>query len=308
MTLAKRVADSVNSRAMKSLLRIGFVILGVLPLALMHALGFIVGWLVWRLPLKAKRMTLHHLALCLPALDAAQRNCLARSSLIQSAYSIFELPAIWYGPRWRLRRWLRQPQARAQLRALQAEDKGVILLCPHLGAWELAGMFCADNGAMTSLYKPQKGVLDALILEGRERLGAKLVPTAGSGVKALLQALARHEMIGILPDHDPPEGSGVFAPLFGIPAHTTALVNKLAARTGAPVWFCLAERLPWARGFRIHLKPMPVPVAIADAEAGAAALNQSIEQVIREYPEQYWWSYKRFRRLPPGVPDPYQNV
>ncbi|MGH8505109.1 MAG: lysophospholipid acyltransferase family protein [Stenotrophobium sp.] len=293
---------------MKSLLRVGFVVLGVLPLALMHALGYLVGWLVWRLPTKPRRMTLHHLALCLPELSPAQRHNLARRSLLQSACSIFELPAIWYGPRWRLRRWLHQPEAQAQLRALHAGGKGVILLCPHLGAWELAGMFCAANGPMTSLYKPQKGVLDTLILEGRERLGAKLVPTEGKGVKALLQALARHEMIGILPDHDPPEGSGVFAPLFGIPAHTTALVNKLAARSGAPVWFCLAERLSWPRGFRIHLKPMPVPVAIADAGAGAAALNFSIEQVIREFPEQYWWSYKRFRRLPPGVPDPYQGI
>ena len=293
---------------MKALLRISFILLGILPLGLMHAIGVVVGNLLWLTPNKPRRMTLHHLALCLPELSLAQRRSLARQSLVQSACSIFELPAIWYGPRGRLSHWLNQSAESDQLRALHAGGKGVILLCPHMGAWELAGMFCAANGPMTSLYKPQKGVLDELILEGRERLGAKLVPTAGNGVKALLQALARHEMIGILPDHDPPEGAGVFAPLFGIPAHTTALVSKLAARTGAPVWFCLAERLPWARGFRIHLKPLPVPVAVTDPESGAAALNQDIEKVIRELPEQYWWSYKRFRRLPPGTPDPYANL
>ncbi|MGH8462026.1 MAG: lysophospholipid acyltransferase family protein [Stenotrophobium sp.] len=291
---------------MKSLLRTSFILLGLLPLGLMHAIGVLVGTLLWLTPNKPRRMTLHHLALCLPELNPAQRNRLARRSLVQSACSIFELPAIWYGPRGRLQRWLNQSAAGAQLRALHAGGKGVILLCPHIGAWELAGMFCAANGPMTSLYKPQKGALDALILEGRERLGARLVPTAGKGVKALLQALAQREMIGILPDHDPPEGAGVFAPLFGIPAHTTALVNKLATRSGAPVWFCVAERLPWARGFRIHLRPLPTP--LATVEAGAAALNLAIEQVVRDLPEQYWWSYKRFRRLPPGTPDPYQGL
>jgi KDO2-lipid IV(A) lauroyltransferase len=64
---------------MKSLLRVGFVVLGVLPLALMHALGVLLGTLLWWLPTKARRMTLHHLSLCLPELSPAQRHTLARA-------------------------------------------------------------------------------------------------------------------------------------------------------------------------------------------------------------------------------------
>ncbi len=98
----------------------------------------------------------------------------------------------------------------------------------------------------------------------------------------------------------------MFAPLFGIPAHTTELVSKLAAKTGAPVSFCYAERLPWAKGFRFHVVPLPAR-DIADAEDGAAALNRGIEAVLTHLPEQYWWSYKRFRRLPAGVLSPYRT-
>jgi KDO2-lipid IV(A) lauroyltransferase len=224
---------------------------------------------------------------------------------MHSMQAVMESPAIWFGPRWRLRRWLRNPAAEQQLKHLREGGKGVILLCPHIGSWELAGMFCAAHGPMTSLYKPQKGVMDALIHEGRTRLGAQLVPTAVIGVKSLLQALKRGEMVGILPDHDPPEGSGVFAPFFGVPAHTTELVTKLAARTGAPVWFCLARRRDWGMGFEIMLQAAPAEVA--DATHGVAALNHAIEEVIRQMPEQYWWGYERYRRRPPGSLSLYED-
>jgi KDO2-lipid IV(A) lauroyltransferase len=288
------------------LLRIVLILLGNLPLPLLHALGVVIGTLMWWLPNNLKRMTRVHLRRCLPELDDAERDRLARRSLIETAKALLETPAIWFGPRWRLRRWLHAPDAQAQLKALIAGGNGVILLSPHLGSWELTGLFCAAAGPITSLYKPQKGAWDTLSLEGRRRNGATLAPTSTTGVKLLLRALKRGEMIGILPDHDPPDGSGEFAPLFGIPAHTATLVSKLAAHNPVPVVFIYAERLSWGRGFRFHLRA--APSAICDAALGVAALNLGVEDVIRHLPEQYWWGYKRYRRQPPGAPDFYAAV
>ena len=290
---------------MEALVRILLRVLGCLPLLLLHASAWLLGNLLWLFPNKLRRLTQAHLHFCLLELSADQRRRIARQSLMHSMQAVMESPTIWFGPRWHLRRWLRNPAAEQQLKSLRANGKGVILLCPHIGSWELAGMFCAANGPMTSLYKPQKGVMDTLIHEGRTRLGAQLVPTAAIGVKSLLQALKKGEMIGILPDHDPPEGSGVFAPFFGVPAHTTELVTKLAARTGAPVWFCLARRRDWGMGFEITLQAAPAEVA--EATHGVAALNRAIEDVIRQMPEQYWWGYERYRRLPTGAPSPYAS-
>lgn len=290
---------------MHLLMRALLIGLGFLPLFALHGLATAVGSLMWLLPNSRKRIALRHLDLCLPELPEAERRDIARASLIHFAKAILEAPAIWFGPRRRLHGWLHDPAAAAQLRQVTGGGGGAILLCPHIGSWELAGMFCASQGRITSLYKPQKGAIDALILEGRARLGANLVPTTGGGVRALLQALREGHMIGVLPDQDPPQGSGVFAPLFGIPAHTSELVSKLAGRTGAPVCFCYAERLPWARGFRFHV--VPLSNEVADAETGATALNRGIESVLTHLPEQYWWSYKRFRRLPRGVRSPYRK-
>lgn len=295
-----------NNRGMRIHFLRGLLVgLGYLPLFVLHGVAALVGSLLWVIPNNRKRIALRHLDLCLPELPEADRRYIARQSLIHLAKALLESAAIWFGPEPRLRRWLTDAEAARRLREVFSAS-GSIVLCPHIGSWELAGMFCAAQGPITSLYKPQKGDFDALILEGRSRLGAHLVPTSGAGVKALLQALKQGEMIGVLPDQDPPRGSGVFAPLFGIPAHTTELVSKLAARTQAPVCFCYAERLPWGRGFRFHVTRLAT-AGIADPAEGAAALNRGIEAVLTHLPEQYWWSYKRFRRLPKGMRSPYKK-
>lgn len=291
---------------MPSVLRALFIGLGYLPLPVLHGLGALLGRLAWWIPNDLRRITQLHMDLCLAELPPAERERITRQSLIHMAKALFEAPAIWFGPRDRLMRWLDDPPVREQLRAIAANPRGTIVLCPHIGSWELAGMFCASIGPITSLYKPQGGAVDEVILEGRTRLGAKLVSTSGGGVKSLLQALRHGEMVGILPDQDPPWGAGVFAPLFGLPAHTPELVTRLGSRTGAPVWFCYAERLPLGRGFRFHLTSAPPQVA--DPASGAAALNQGIEAVLTHLPEQYWWSYKRYRRQPAGSLNPYERL
>jgi len=280
--------------------------LGSSPLWLLHGLGSFIGTVLSWVPSKPRRLTRWHLRHCLPELDARSRARLERASLQHMFKAVLEAPAFWFGDRQRLDRWLADEAAIQQLQALRDERRGVIWLCPHLGAWELSGLFCSAHGAMTSLYKPQKdATVDRIMYDGRTRLGASLVPTDSGGVKALLTALRRKEMIGILPDHDPPKGSGVFAPLFGMTAHTTELVSKLAARSGAPVWFCIAERLPRGRGYRFHLTPAPADVA--DPVHGAAALNRGVEDAVRRMPEQYWWAYERYRHQPDGQPNPYKH-
>jgi KDO2-lipid IV(A) lauroyltransferase len=280
-----------------------FYVLGWLPLPVLHALGALLGALLAVIPNRVRAVSRVHVRLAFPEASDAGRERIVRASLRHMGMALLEAPAIWFGPQARLARWVADDAARAQLR--QAAVRGLIVLCPHVGSWELVAMFCATAGPITALYKPQKGVFDALIKEGRERLGARLVPSTIHGVKSLIEALRRGETIGILPDQDPPWGSGVFAPLFGVPAHTTELVGKLAARSGAPAWFVFAERLPWGRGFRWHLKP--APDGIGDAAGGPAALNRGIEEVLRELPGQYWWSYKRYRRRPPGAPAIYDE-
>jgi KDO2-lipid IV(A) lauroyltransferase len=163
---------------------------------------------------------------------------------------------------------------------------------------------------MTILYKPPKqAALDEPIREGRARFGAAVVPTDSSGMRALLRGLKNAEAVGILPDQEPTEGEGVFAPFLGHPALTMTLPMRLLARTRgerqARVFLTITERLPHARGFRQHFMPAEDDIYSDDMELATAALNRGVETCLRVAPEQYQWSYKRFRQRPEGLSEVY---
>ena len=188
-----------------------------------------------------------------------------------------------------------------EVEAAMAEGHGVVMMTPHHASWEIAGLYCASRWPMTTLYRPPRmSALEPLIREGRSRTGTKLAKTDAAGVRALMQGLRKGEMLGILPDQEPGEGNGVFAPFFGIPANTMVLVSRLAGKAKAPVFIARTERLSGGRGYRIRFQRCADEVASKDLEAGAAALNAEVEQVVRWLPEQYQWGYRRFKSRPEG--------
>jgi KDO2-lipid IV(A) lauroyltransferase len=124
----------------------------------------------------------------------------------------------------------------------------------------------------------------------------------------LHRALRSGEIAGILPDQDPGHGSGVFVPFFGILANTTTLIAKLVNRTRPAVLFIWAERLPAGAGFRMHIvEPSSPQLYDDDVEIAVRAMNCELENLIRTAPQQYLWSYKRFRYRPPGLKNPYRH-
>jgi KDO2-lipid IV(A) lauroyltransferase len=273
----------------------------LLPLPAAHAIGAFLGWLFWLLPTEARRVTRINLALCLPELDPHQRARLARRSLMETGKTFTETGALWFWAPQRVLDLVREVRGLEHLEAAEGRGRGLIGLTPHLGAWELTSLYYAARQPITCLYRPPRlAELQDLVRRARERMGPRLVPTTPSGIKALYRALARHQAVGILPDQDPGRHGGVFAPFFGRPAGTMVLIPRLAHKTGAPAVFVFAERLPRGRGYRLVFHPAPAELAAEDPAVGAAALNRGVETCVRALPEQYQWSYKRFKSRPAG--------
>ncbi len=271
-----------------------------LPLPLLHGIGVVLGRVSWWVPNEIREVTRRNLQLCFPQLSDAERQRLARRNLAEVGKTTLEVPVIWFASGERTLALVREVRGEVLVRDALAAGKGVIMVSPHLGNWELCGLYLARY-AITSLYRPpRKASMEALISAARERLGARLVPTDARGVRALYQALAEGGMIGILPDQDPREEAGEFAPLFGIPAKTMTLLPRLAHKSGAAVIFTFAERLPWGRGFRLHFLPAPTGIDSSDTITAVTALNRGVEQCIELAPTQYQWGYKRFRTRPVG--------
>lgn len=278
----------------------------VLPLPLAHGAGALLGRLAGWLPGRARRVTARNLELCLPELSARERRCLLRRSLVETGKTLAEIPRIWCGDLDAALGSVNAVTGEEPVRAAMAAGRGVIIAGPHLGAWEILGHYLARRYPVTFLFRPARQAwLNRLMCQGRERSGGKLVPTDSHGVRTLFKRLAQGEMIGILPDQDPGYKSGVFVPFFGVPAITMTLLSKLAARSGALVVVTYAERLPGNRGYRVHFEPVDDAIYDPDPTVSAMALNRAVEQAVRRLPEQYQWSYKRFRRRPPGEPGLY---
>lgn len=292
------------------MLRFILCVVGFLPLPILHAVGWVVGWGMWLIPNSQSRTATQQVRWCLPHLTHNEQNKIIRQSLIETAKAVTEAPAFWYGPMWRVKRWIQDARASEIFKEkTNNNSRPAIFLTPHLGAWELTSFIASQQGPITALYKPQtraNGIANDLMNVGRTRMpNVSLASTDAGGVRLLMQALKRKEMIGILPDHDPPENAGQFAPFFGHPAHTINLVSKLAQKTKAPVAFFIAERLSWGRGFRFHC--INLPEKITDPNVGVAVMNKALEECIMRWPGQYWWGYKRFRRLPPSEKSPYHK-
>lgn len=285
-------------------MRIVFRLLAALPLAALQALGAAAAWLLWLVPNSRRRTALTNVSRCFPELDARAQRRLARRSLAHEMMTFVETPMVWLGADRRVRALVRGYDGLEIFDAAIQPGKGMLLLTLHQGSFEAGAIPLSASYRLAGIYKPQKGALNDLSVQGRSRYQGILVPAVGGSVGAQLVALiGKGYGAYIMPDQDPPEGRGVFAPFFGIAAHTPTLVHRIVrARPDIPIVLMWVERLPRARGFVVHFRAPSDGIRDADPLKSAAALNADFEALVRSCPEQYWWGYKRFRRRPAGEP------
>lgn len=281
---------------------------GLLSLQLAQGLGRLLGRLGWWVTARERDVTLQNLRGCYPKTDEGTIRALAHHSMVETGATGLEIPLMWEWPVTRCLDLIREVDGEHWLDAHRKQGRGLLLLAPHLGNWELAGLYFASRYQMAALYSPpnQPGLED-YIRKVRSRSGSELVPTDRRGIMRLFQILKGGGVVGILPDQTPRQSGGEFAPFFGIETLTMTLASKLAQKTQPTVLLTYAERLPNARGFRLVIRPVNDRIHSTNMRESLTALNQAVEDSVREAPEQYQWEYKRFRRQPEGAPPFYQR-
>ena len=276
-------------------------LLARLPLSWLHAAGAALGWMVYVLsPTYARRLTdnLYSSGLCAGP-DAFRK--LRNQVIAETGKGVTELIAVWFGTDQKVSRMIRCDTWGVAEQA-QRSGCGVIFLTPHLGCFEIAGLFGAQKMPITVMYRrPKLGWIEPLMIAGRSRWKSSVVPANARGVRMLYKALARGEAVGLLPDQAPGADGGVWADFFGRPAYTMTLVARLQKASGAAIIMACAERLPHGRGYQVLIEPGP------SANLDEAALNRAVEALVRRYPAQYLWSYNRYK-IPAGARAPTMNT
>lgn len=266
-----------------------FRLFSVLPLWLLHGLGGALGWLAFLLSPTYRRRFVDH------ARQAGYRFGAVRAAVGHAGRMVTELPRLWWGAPvpgvW---------ADTAVVEAAYAQGRGVVYLTPHLGCFEVSPQmaardYAAAHGPITILYRPARQPWLARVMESsRERPGLAAAPTTLAGVRQMVRALRRGQAVGLLPDQVPPEGQGLWAPFFGRPAYTMTLAVRLAQQTGAALVLVRCERLPRGRGFVLHPRAPAEPLADGLEEA-VAQINDEMERLIRDCPQQYLWGYGRYK-------------
>ncbi len=278
------------------------------PLRHLHAIGAVLGWLVYALSPSYRRRLQANSA------RAGLAPALRRQSVAEAGKMVLE----------GLRLWLRPPeqpiadpvhwQGEALIEQALAQGRGLIFLTPHIGSFEITAQAYAQRfGAVqpiTVMYRPARyRLLRELEESARARPALATAPSSIAGIRQMMRALKRGEAVGLLPDQVPPQGMGVWADFFGAPAYTMTLAARLAQQTGAPIVLALCERLQQGRGFQLRLSalPEPLPQQAADAQAlqvaQAEVINRAMQGLILQCPQQYLWGYNRYK-VPRSLPGP----
>lgn len=261
-----------------------------LPLAWLHALGAGGGWLTWLLSPTYRRRIRENSAQA--GLAFAQvRGCIAHAGRM-----VFETPRLWFGPPVAVQ-W---GEGRALLEDSYARGRGIVFLTPHLGCFEITAQVVSEQfspryGPLTVLYRRARQPALARVLEqARQREGLDTAPATLAGVRQLIRALRKGRAVGLLPDQVPPQGQGLWSPVFGKPAYSMTLAARLVQQTGADLLLVWGERLPRARGYFLHVAAFGEPLS-ANLQTAVDQINRAMEGLIRQCPEQYLWGYGRYK-------------
>lgn len=267
-------------------------VLSLLPLRLIHKVGEVIGEAFHYLMPKVREILVENLEKSGIYTELQTLETAVKKNVKEMGKAMLESMAIWGSSQKRVMTWIKEVHHFEIIEKARKENKGIIFLTPHIGAFEISLIYYASKYPITVLYRPSRQkYLNRLIIQGRSKGQLVLAPTDASGIKKLLLALKKGEGIGILPDQIASKGDGEWANFFNRPAYTMTLVSKLIARTDAAVIMALVERLPNGEGFNIHLERLDNQAILS-----ATQLNKVIEKKVRKFPLQYMWNYDRFKK------------
>ena len=288
---------------------------GRLPWPWLRGLGDGIAWLWRRSGGRESRVAQRNLELAYPELLAGQREALQHDILRTTARQSLETLRLWTRPHAENLRLIRETHGADLFAAAIAEGKGVIVAAPHYGNWELLNQWLAAQTPLAILYRPPESALGEAFLrrvranDGDRRDRVAQIRAEAAGIRQLFKRLRDGGVVGILPDQQPKNGDGEFAPFFGMPAYTMTLLPRLAERSGATVLFAYCERIG-DLAFALRIEPAPEGIASSDTRIATTALNAMVERIARRSAAQYQWTYKRYTLQPcmDGSDNPYREL
>ena len=278
-----------------------------MPLEVARSAGRFVGRLAFRVNTHTVRVVRKNIELAYPQLSEDQQETLIKETVLEQGALATELGHVWRrSPTYVMSKV--SVVGLEHLKAALADDRGVLVLAPHAGNWEVLPHHLVTQGDLLGLFEPPKlPSVGRLVLDARKRPGGAYVPTTPKGLVQLVRHFKRGGLTGILPDQVPAhESGGLNVPFKGIECFTASLCANLLSKSGARA--VLAGVFRVKSGWELVYLPVSADIYNEDLEVALKAMNQDIERLISDRDAQYQWSYKRFRVGPPSTVNHYDGV
>ncbi|OGP86961.1 MAG: hypothetical protein A2Y95_04155 [Deltaproteobacteria bacterium RBG_13_65_10] len=303
MARKKKQASKISLWLAYAAVRAALAVLRVLPFGAARALSLGVARAFFALDARHREIAMANLRLAFPEKDDAWRRRVARGSFENFGLIAAEI---------------------AHLHALTPENvldhvvfenydiyekakergKGCFYVTGHFGNWELLAHAHALAGhPFHAVVRPlDNPLLDDFLERMRSSTGNQIIDKKHGGAKTMIAALRRNEDVGILIDQYSRRDKGIYAPLFGVEASTTAGLAIMALRTGAPMIPAFIAREPGRLRFRVLIFP-EVEVSRTgdpkeDVRLTTASINRAVETMIRMRPDLWLWGHRRWKNSP----------
>lgn len=279
-------------------------LLSWLPIPQAIGVGKGLGWLVGRVLRSRRHVTRVNIDLCFPELDEAARERMVDEHFMSLGAGAFEAALGWFAPDWRLRS-RGEVVGLEHLQAAMADGSGILLLTGHFTTLEIGARYlCLAGVKFHAMYRPiNNQLIDFFMHRWREsRSGLPALPK--DDLKKLVRALRDGHCIWYGPDQSLNVRNAVHVPFFKVPTLTLTATSKLAALGRAKVVPYFPARINGR--YRVTFLPALENFPSDDEAADALMINQMLEAGINIAPAQYFWSHRRFKHPPAGMPNPYK--
>ena len=269
-----------------------------LPYRMLLALGAGLGWL-FRVVFRFRRRVIeNNLRSCFPDMNPVQFRQLVRHNYRETGMMVTQTLRTFFN---------RSPQpfqglkiaGREHLEQCLSEGQGVLLVSGHFTALDVGGRVICEQFPVAGVYRPHKNpVQEHMVRRSRLRYARHMF--SRDELKGIVKYLKSGGVVWYAPDQDYRRGQSVFADFFGVPASTITATHQLARISGCRVLFYGVKRLPAPPYYELTLSPPLTDFPGNDPIQDTARINQGIEHLVKQSPEQYLWLHKRFKTRPEG--------
>ena len=247
---------------------------------------------------KLRRVAETNLSFALPQLNAVEQKSIIDGtfqSIGRLLFAVSRSPQINVG---NVHEWIAY-EGLEHYQAAKASGKGVLVATAHLGNWELSAYTHAlMTESMHVMVRPlDNSMIDALIEQRRGLSGNKLIYKKDAA-RNVLKALRNNDAVGILIDQNASLTEGIFVDFFGKQASANSAFVKFAYHSEAKVLPGFAFWNP--ADHRYILRFYPEISMSGDMQEDTQRIHSFLEEVIRQYPDQWLWIHRRWKTRPPG--------